>query len=157
MAKNIVIEGASIGFKNFSGREIPPYNPAGRRQFCVFLDPEIAKDLEKEGWNIKYLKEDEDGIRQAFLSVRVNYGNISPRIFMVTRRNKVFLDENTIGMLDDADITNVDIVIRPYTWNVGNKEGIAAYVKTMYVTIEEDEFASKYEDNFDDDDEVPFD
>ena len=37
--------------------------------------------------------------------------------------------------------SNVDIIIRPYEWAPG---AIKAYVKTMYVTIEEDELEQKY-------------
>lgn len=147
MANNISIEGARIMFRNFSGKA-DKYNPAGRRTFCVILSDEMAEDLSLNGWNVKYLqpKSDEDS-PLPYLSVKVNYANIPPKIYMVTKRNKTLLDENSVCALDYAEIDNVDIVITGSNYDVNGKTGISAYVKNMYVTIIEDEFADKY--NFD--------
>ena len=143
---NIVIEHARIGFRNFSG-EAGKFNPAGRRNFCVFLDEELGKTLESDGWNVRYLQpKEEDEEPRPYLQVAVSYDNIPPRIVLVTSRGKTTLNEHTINMLDWAEISNVDITIRPYNWEVNGKAGVKAYVKTMYVTIVEDEFESKYHD-----------
>ncbi len=69
-----------------------------------------------------------------------------PKIFLVAGNKKTKLDENTVNVLDFAEIENVDIVVRPYSWEVSGHSGVKAYVKNMYVTIVKDEFEDKYAD-----------
>ena len=152
---NISIRDAKIMFRNFSGKP-DKFNPqGGRRIFSVRLTNELADNLKADGWNIKYLKPREDDEEpKPFIQVRINYGEISPKIYLVTKKHKTLLDEESVGTLDNEEIANVDIVIRPYCWNVNEKTGITAYVKNMYVTIVEDEFAEKYDKP--EEEEIPF-
>lgn len=156
----VVVEHAKIAFRNFSGRQ-QKYNPEGIKNFCVVFDPEVGEMLERDGWNIKWFKQDDEEIPpEAYLQVAVSYKNRPPRIIMLTDggRKKTPLSEKTVGLLDTAEFELVDIIITPYNWEVNGKSGVKAYLKTMYVTLEEDELDRKYADDVINvmDDETPF-
>lgn len=144
----VLMEGVRIIFRNFEGKE-GQYNRAGDRNFAVLLDDETANAMAADGWNVKWLKpreeDEEDTPPQAYLQVSLNFDKgRPPRVVMITSRGRTQLDEETVEMLDWADIQNVDLIVRPYTWEVNGKTGIKAYLQSIYVTVEEDELERKY-------------
>lgn len=153
---NISVENARIIFRNFAGKE-SRYNPKGKRNFCLIIDNDVAENLKDIGWNIKYLNpRDPDEVPQAYLQVAVAYENFPPKIWLVSGGKKTELDEDSVSVLDYAEIENIDIIVRPYTWDVNGHAGIKAYVKNMYVTVAENEFEKKYRNLEEDDEDVPF-
>jgi hypothetical protein len=144
----VLMEGVRLVFRNFTGKE-GQYNREGDRNFGVILPNDVAEAMLADGWNVKYLKpredEDEDEVETPWLPVKVGYGKgRPPKIMLVTDRGRTALDEDTVDTLDWADIVNVDLIVRPYNYDVGGRQGISAYVQSMYVTIEEDALERKY-------------
>lgn len=142
----IIIEHADIGFRNFSGKE-GKFNPPGKKTFVVFLDTDHAEELERQGWNVKYLKpRDEDDEPKAYLSVEAKFTHKPPVVALITSGGRTTLDEQTTMILDFADIKQVDLVINASRWDVNGKQGVKAYLKSIYVTIHEDALELKYRD-----------
>lgn len=144
----VVMEGVRIIFRNFAGKE-GQYNRAGDRNFAVLLNDKVASQMDEDGWNVKWLKAregEEEEAPQAYLPISVNFNGRPPRIVMVTSRGRTNLDESQVETLDWVDITNVDLIVRPYEWTVNGKSGIKAYLQSIYVTIEEDPLERKYAD-----------
>jgi hypothetical protein len=143
----VVLENCRILFRNFGGEE-GRFNAKGDRNFHVLLGQDEAEAMLKDGWNVKYLQPREEGDEpQPILKVKVKYGKGQPpRVILITSRGKTPLDESMLNVLDWAEIENVDLIVRPYQWDVNGNQGVTAYLKSIYVTIREDELEKKYLD-----------
>lgn len=181
---NIRIEHAVLTFRNFAGAR-KMYNEPGDRNFCVYLDgydrrgnvfedPEqipqykygsdwlspndLIPALEKDGWNIKWTKESEDGTYPArpYMKVKIsyseNYPTYNPKVYLTKNDGGLTnIDQDTIGLLDTVWISNADLIIRPFNYEERNgiENGhVSARLKTLYITpvedVEEDDFDGKY-------------
>lgn len=145
---NLVLKDAEIRFKNFSG--LPgQYNREGDRNFCVLLNhPDVdVEAMVADGWNVKMLKpRDEDEAPTPYIQVAVSYKIKPPSVFMLTSRGKTELPEELVSMIDLADIARVDLTINPSFWDVNGNTGVKAYLKNIYVTIQENELDLMYQD-----------
>lgn len=142
----LIMEDARIVFRNFAGAE-GMYNREGDRNFCVLLEDDLAADMLADGWNIKRLKP-RDGEEQgtAYIQVSVGFKGRPPRMVMITSKGRIELGQDECVLLDWADILKVDLIIRPYHWNVNGRTGVKAYLKSIFVIINEDYLELKYAD-----------
>jgi hypothetical protein len=162
-APDFLIEDATIRWRNFTGVE-KKYNREGDRNFHAVLDREdllaLVPQLQEDGWNLTFDKRDpdeqEDGWepRHPSIEVAVRYDKGKPpKIVVISSSGHVELKESTVEMLDWADIAKIDLIIHPSYWNVSGGEGLKGYLKTMFVTINEDELERKYAAMFMDEDD----
>ena len=140
------IDDARIIFRNFSGAP-SKFNREGDRNFAVVIpDEELTDALVREGWNVKIKPPREEGDTPfMYLPVKIKFNDRGPSVYLKSGNAMNRLDEDTVGMLDDIDISGVDLDIRPYDWEVNGKEGRTAYLQSIHVTQEVDRFASRYE------------
>lgn len=148
-ARGVVqIDDARIIYRNFAGAP-SKFNREGDRNFAVVIDDQdIAEALTEKGWNVKIKPPREEGDEPfMFLPVKVKFNDRGPKVYLQNSlggRNRVTLDEDTVGILDNVDITNVDLDIRPYDWDVQGKTGRTAYLQSICVTQEVDRFLDRY-------------
>lgn len=145
----LIIEDAQLLFgqyMNFTGRG-SQYNREGDRNFNVIIDnSDIANELKAIGWNVKIRqpRDKEDDVLH-YLKVNVSYRFRGPQIFLHIGKNVSELTEETVGLLDNADILSCDLVINPSHWErPDGSSGISAYLDTMHVVARGDYFADKY-------------
>lgn len=146
------VDGRNMRFRNFEGKA-GKFNVEGDRNFCILLNPEVADEMTKDGFNVRYLNPRDEGDEPVpYVQVKLKYYDRSgnrlrpPKIVQVTKRGKTELDEDSVRNLDWAEIEKFDIAINPREYNVQGRSGLTAYLKTLYVTIREDDFEDRYYD-----------
>lgn len=123
----MTIKNAEIIFKDFSNkRGVIPYPT-----FAVIIDETSAKDLIKQGWNIKYIPVND----KYYIPVTVAiHASLCP-IFDVknTKTNEIIDD---ISVLDECDIKDAEVSINPHVWNLQDGEHhVKAYLAKLKGSI----------------------
>ncbi len=144
MKELLTIEDARIVFKNFEGAE-DKYNRKGDRNFAVVIDDiDQANELIADGWNLKLFKPRDDQDQPAYYLPVSVVMNSYTTVKLVRSHDILDLDEDTVETLDNVELENIDLVLRPYDWEVNGKTGRKAYLKTLYAVLAQDDFAEKY-------------
>lgn len=174
--KDFIVENVSgrdipYRMRNFSGEERKdPHtnqivNAKGDRNFCLFLSTDLALQLKADGWNVRELKPiDKEDSGQPFLPIKLGYSEKSrpPKIIIVNSAGQQHqMDVEEVHKIDGMDIDYANIKIHPYLWNVQNKSGVKAYLRSIYIHIAEDELDRKYSNvpvsaAFSEEEELPF-
>lgn len=150
MTGKLILEDVDLirPMRNFAGRE-GRFNDEGNRNFAIRL-PRERFDIEqmiKDGWNVKFFRAREDGEEpDAFLKVSVSYRVRPPEVILVTDEGRIQtpLDEDSIGVIDYADIESADVIVNPYHWTARGESGIKAYLEKVWVNVREDKLTRKY-------------
>jgi len=133
-----------IFYTNFKGAA-GPYNNEGERNFNVILEGDALEQALAYGMNVKTTKPREGYDSVNYIKVNIGYKYRAPIAMLINSHVKRNLTEQTIGILDDYEFENVDLVIRPNRWrHPGGATGVNAYLQAIYATVVEDPFVSKY-------------
>lgn len=147
---DLMIEDAKLLFTNFAGSPTRYNSEGGKREFSVALPLNLVEDLERDGWNVKFRKnaDGEFDPERPYLGVKVSYKFRAPAIWLITGERKQLMTEDTVGTLDNITIKTADVVIHPSVYDIRGRQGISAYVKELYVVMDDESasFASKYAD-----------
>lgn len=148
---DVTLRNVRIIFRNFAGAPTRFNAVGGKRTFSILLNENEANELSSMGFNVKALKQRDPDDDPAFhLPVEVSYRVKPPRIVFISNRGRkrTVIDEDTVGLIDYTEIEKIDLTINPYLWEMENAHGVKAYLKTMYVTIREDELDIEYAQDF---------
>lgn len=148
---HLVIENANVGrgaFRNFAGKKTQ-FNKTGKRTCVILLDEENGEKVFNDGWYVRWRDpRDEQDSRVAMLTVEARFDNYPPKVILISSGGRTQLDEDNIDILDSAEIKVCDLILSPYTWvdKDTGKQWLKGFVRTMYVTLQEDDFGGKYAD-----------
>lgn len=168
--KKITIRDANVNARNanFSGKAKNPQDRDGSRYFLVRLDEDQAEELLADGWPVKRTKdhpEIDNYTPYPYLKVLINYDSYNrgykpePAVYMVTKKSRTLLHEDTVKELDGCYFEKVDITIE--NAYIKRYDCWTAYLVIGFFTIQPEELYDEYFPNvagseIDDEDDIPF-
>ena len=141
----VQIEDARIIYRNFAGIG-SKFNREGDRNFAVIIPDEDAANILRENGYVVKIKppRDEDESPFMYLPVKIKFNNRGPSAYVVSGNSVTRLNEDTIGMIDEIDISSVNMDLRPYDWEVNGQTGRTAYLQAIEVVQNIDRFGARY-------------
>ena len=140
----VTLRGVKLFWKNFEGRK-GRFNQEGNRNFHIQLDMDVAKEMEADGWNIRWEDPREEGDSPtAHIKVKVSFDNYPPRILMKIGDKITPLGQDSVGILDWSELMHVGVMLSPYQWDVNGKQGVNAYLKKLTVELDPDDLETAF-------------
>lgn len=133
-------------FSNFDGRQ-STFNDEGDHNFTLIIDEEKAHEMIAEGWNVRRMEGREEGDPPEYLlKVKISYRFEAPAVFILKGSRRFRADQADLQDIKRETVKQIDVIVSPKPWVHGRDTGVSAYVKEMYVQINESRFAAKYAD-----------
>lgn len=150
---DLKVKHAAILWSNFAGQPTA-YNAAGgKRTFILVLTPEVGRDLQERGWNIKFREPDEKHDEAlVFTEIVVNLDSAYPPTIYICsefrgKKTKREATEDDVNKLDSRKFSDISVMIHPYEHGRPNPSGatVKGYLRDMYVVLaNDDEFEDDY-------------
>lgn len=160
IGNTIAIDNTRFIFQtNFAGDpQKDRFGDARRKCNILIPDPDQARDLVRAGFTVRETRprpeEDPSEFQpEYFVPAILKYRNRNgipvkypPKVYLVNEYNEPVLQtEDTINLLDDMRISNVNVILNPYEYDPVN-HGMSLYIRTMYVEqdMDDDPYAAVY-------------
>lgn len=155
----LIIDHADIFWTNFRGEEKVDaktgrvVNNKGQVTFNVYIyNEELAEEMKADGWNIKPLEPRNEGDEILhYIPVEIRWRDkngdmlnegLLPKTHLYGTKGDEDLTEMTVGVLQDADISDVGLTIRPRRYNDGHS--IKAFMAEGWFVVEESNRGDTY-------------
>ena len=150
---DLKVKHAAILWSNFAGQPTS-YNAAGgKRTFNLVLTPDVGRDLQERGWNIKFRDPQKEGDEMlVYTEIVVNLDSAYPPTIYICsefrgKKTKREATEEDVNRFDSRRFSDISVMIHPYEHGRPNSSGatVKGYLRDMYVVLENDD---AFEDDY---------